>query len=162
MLIVNIKLKILATFLPILVMAISVPPARAGRAEPISVSCWFFRGDKVELKQTCVHESHSWAGGGVGTLRWEDGVQTKIYRGFQENGDKPCGENESIDGVCAVRYFRHPTSLSRPEGNSKHLTFVPKDVADKNYRIIFETTFDRVREFRSGKLPEVEFIEGCL
>ena len=51
---------------------------------------------------------------------------------------------------------------SRPEGNSKHLTFVPKDVADKNYRIIFETTFDRVREFRSGKLPEVEFIEGCL
>lgn len=113
MLIVNIKLKILATFLPVLVMAISVPPARAGRAEPISVSCWFFRGDKVELKQTCIHESHSWAGGGVGTLRWEDGVQTKIYRGFQENGDKPCGENESLDGVCAVRYFRHPTSLQR-------------------------------------------------
>ena len=51
---------------------------------------------------------------------------------------------------------------SRPEGNSKHLTFVPKDAADKNYRIIFETTFDRVREFRSGKLPEVEFLEGCL
>lgn len=51
---------------------------------------------------------------------------------------------------------------SRPEGNSKHLTFVPKDVADKNYRIIFETTFDWVREFRSGKLPEVEFLEGCL
>jgi hypothetical protein len=51
---------------------------------------------------------------------------------------------------------------SRPEGNSKHLTFVPKDAVDKNYRIIFETTFDRVREFRSGKLPEVEFLEGCL
>lgn len=51
---------------------------------------------------------------------------------------------------------------SRPEGNSKHLTFVPKDAADNNYRIIFETTFDRVREFRSGKLPEVEFLEGCL
>lgn len=51
---------------------------------------------------------------------------------------------------------------SRPEGNSKHLTFVPKDADDKNYRIIFETTFDRVREFRSGKLPEVEFLEGCL
>jgi hypothetical protein len=113
MLIMNINLKIWATFLPILVMAISVPSARAGRAEPTSVSCWFFRRDKVELKQTCIHESRSWAGGGVGTLRWEDGVQTKIYRGFQENGDKPCGENESIDGICAVRYFRHPTSLQR-------------------------------------------------
>jgi hypothetical protein len=113
MLIMNIRLKIWATFLPILVMAISVPPARAGRAEPIPVLCWFFRGDKVELKQTCIYESRSWAGGGVGTLRWEDSVQTKIYRGFQENGDKPCGENESIDGICAVRYFRHPVSLQR-------------------------------------------------
>ena len=113
MLIMNIILKILAAFLPILVMVISVPSARAGRAESTSVSCWLFRGDKLELKQTCIHESRSWAGGGVGTLRWEDGVQTKIYRGFQENGDKPCGENESIDGVCAVRYFRHPTSLKR-------------------------------------------------
>ncbi len=113
MLILNIKLKIFATFLPILVMAISVPPARAGRAEPISVSCWLFRGDKLELKQTCIHESRSWAGGGVGTLRWKDGVQTKIYRGFQGRGDQPCGDNESIDGVCAVRYFRHPTTLKR-------------------------------------------------
>ena len=73
---------------------------------------------------------------------------------------------DTIDRIISlypgqIQIIKAPLT-SRPEGNSKHLTFVPKDTADKNYRIIFETTFDRVREFRSGKLPEVEFLEGCL
>ncbi len=42
-----------------------------------------------------------------------------------------------------------------------YLTFVPKDASNKNYRIIFETDGKRVTQFRSGKLPEVEFVEGC-
>jgi hypothetical protein len=42
-----------------------------------------------------------------------------------------------------------------------YLTFIPKDRADQNYRLVFETNGKRVTEFRSGKLPEVEFVEGC-
>lgn len=42
-----------------------------------------------------------------------------------------------------------------------YLTFVPKDASDSNYRVIFETLNGRVTQFRSGKLPEVEFVEGC-
>jgi hypothetical protein len=42
-----------------------------------------------------------------------------------------------------------------------YLTFVPKDAADKDYRIIFETLKGRVTQFRSGKRPEVEYVEGC-
>lgn len=42
-----------------------------------------------------------------------------------------------------------------------YLTFVPKDVSDKNYRIVFETDGKKVTRFRSGKLPEVEYVEGC-
>jgi hypothetical protein len=42
-----------------------------------------------------------------------------------------------------------------------YLTFIPKDRADQNYRVVFETDGKRVTEFRSGKLPEVEFVEGC-
>ncbi|MEG4233084.1 hypothetical protein QUA40_13370 [Microcoleus sp. Pol11C3] len=49
----------------------------------------------------------------------------------------------------------------RPSDNGKYLTFVPKDAVDKNYRIIFETCKNRVDRFRSGKLPEVEYTEGC-
>lgn len=50
--------------------------------------------------------------------------------------------------------------LAAPQ-NGKYLTFVPKDATDKNYRLIFETSKNRVTRFRSGKLPEVEYIEGC-
>ena len=59
-----------------------------------------------------------------------------------------------------IQVTRHPYS-SRPPYNGKYLTFVPKDAADKNYRIIFETSKNRVERFRSGQIPEVEAIEGC-
>ncbi len=42
-----------------------------------------------------------------------------------------------------------------------YLTLRPKDRAYGNYRLIFETDGKRVTQFRSGKLPEVEFVEGC-
>ncbi|MEG3977987.1 hypothetical protein QT970_25710 [Microcoleus sp. herbarium8] len=59
-----------------------------------------------------------------------------------------------------IKITPHPYVGSPPQ-NGKYLTFVPKDAADKNYRIIFETSKNRVTRFRSGKLPEVEYIEGC-
>src|ERR687886_480873 len=66
----------------------------------------------------------------------------------------------AINGIGQIKATPHPY-VSRPPENGKYLTFVPKDAADKNYRIIFETSKNRVDRFRSGKLPEVEYIEGC-
>ncbi|MEZ2231954.1 hypothetical protein [Microcoleus sp.] len=60
-----------------------------------------------------------------------------------------------------IQATRHPYQGRSPY-NGKYLTFVPKDATDKNYRIIFETSKNRVERFRSGKLPEVEAIEGCF
>jgi hypothetical protein len=42
-----------------------------------------------------------------------------------------------------------------------YLTFIPQDRPDRNYRLVFETDGDRVTNFRSGQVPEVEAIEGC-
>jgi hypothetical protein len=42
-----------------------------------------------------------------------------------------------------------------------YLTLMPKDTADKNYRVVFETLNGRVTQFRSGRVPEVEYVEGC-
>ncbi|MBD3882034.1 hypothetical protein IFO70_09720 [Phormidium tenue FACHB-886] len=42
-----------------------------------------------------------------------------------------------------------------------YLTFTPKDAADANYRLIFETDGDRVTYIRAGQQPEVEWVEGC-
>jgi hypothetical protein len=41
-----------------------------------------------------------------------------------------------------------------------YLTFVPADRADQ-HRIVFETDGRKVLNYRVGKLPEVEYIEGC-
>ncbi|HAT14487.1 MAG TPA: hypothetical protein DCS91_13790 [Microcoleaceae bacterium UBA11344] len=57
-----------------------------------------------------------------------------------------------------IRVMKNPLS-----GRGNNLTFVPRDVADSNYRLIFQTGIDkRVKYFRSGQLPQVEYIEGCL
>lgn len=42
-----------------------------------------------------------------------------------------------------------------------YLYFVPRDAEEQNYRLIFETDGQKVITIRSGKLPEVSWIEGC-
>lgn len=42
-----------------------------------------------------------------------------------------------------------------------YLSFTPRDRIDQNYRMVFETNGRVVTRFRSGKLPEVNYIEGC-
>jgi hypothetical protein len=42
-----------------------------------------------------------------------------------------------------------------------YLTFTSDSPNYKNYRVVFETDGNRVTRYRAGKLPEVEFVEGC-
>ena len=105
-------MKKLLALLPIIVMGVFVSPARAGKVGPVSIPCWFFRGEKLELQQTCISESHTWIGGGIRFIRWEDGVQTNMAWGLQGRGERPCVDI-SVDGVCGVSYERHPTTLKR-------------------------------------------------
>jgi len=42
-----------------------------------------------------------------------------------------------------------------------YLTFVPRDASDRQYRLVFETDGRRVKHIRAGRLPEVEYVEGC-
>lgn len=46
-----------------------------------------------------------------------------------------------------------------PRGH--YLIFTPKDAADKNYRLLFETDGKKVTRWRIGKVPEVMWVEGC-
>lgn len=56
-----------------------------------------------------------------------------------------------------IRVIKNPLS-----GRGNNMTFVPRDAADSNYRLIFQTGNDkRVKYLRSGQLPQVEYIEGC-
>ncbi len=42
-----------------------------------------------------------------------------------------------------------------------YLVFTPRDKADRDFRVIFETDGKKVTRFRSGRLPEVTYVEGC-
>lgn len=42
-----------------------------------------------------------------------------------------------------------------------YLTLVPPDPADAAFRLVIETDGAAVTGLRSGRLPEVEFVEGC-
>ncbi len=42
-----------------------------------------------------------------------------------------------------------------------YLEYVPRDRAERNRRVIFETDGRRVTQIRAGRLPEVRYVEGC-
>ena len=59
----------------------------------------------------------------------------------------------------------YPGQLERGESLSartKVLQFVPKDVEDQNDRIVFSFANGNLVHFRSGRLPEVGWLEGCF
>ncbi|MBD2021830.1 hypothetical protein H6F43_16740 [Leptolyngbya sp. FACHB-36] len=71
------------------------------------------------------------------------------------------GDTEArVKSLYAGRIQVMPHKYTGDRGG-RYLTFVPNDAADRNYRLVFETLNGRVTLFRSGKLPEVEFVEGC-
>lgn len=57
-----------------------------------------------------------------------------------------------------IRVTPHEYTFDR---GGHYLTYIPKDARDRNYRLVFETLNNRVTIFRSGRLPEVEYVEGC-
>jgi hypothetical protein len=50
-----------------------------------------------------------------------------------------------------------PHKYTGPEGHY----LVVSDPSDTLHRIVFETDGKRVLRFRAGRLPEVEWVEGC-
>lgn len=76
------------------------------------------------------------------------------------SGAKIGDTEEQIQSLYPGRIQVSPHNYTGYRGGH-YLTFVPQDEADRNYRLVFETLKGRVTTFRSGKLPEVEFVEGC-
>ena len=100
----------------LLLSPIALPqPAQAGRVEPEPVPCFFFRGETLEIRNTCTYESTSWMGGGVPSLTWEDGVKTSMAYGLIGRGTPACKNTSetAVDGVCGKDYFRDARTLKR-------------------------------------------------
>lgn len=90
-------------------------------------------------------------------------VRVDVYKGSRIttlSGAK-IGDRESrIKSLYPGQIKVTPHEYTGDSGGN-YLTFMPKDVVDRNYRLIFETLNGRVTQYRAGKLPEVEYVEGC-
>ncbi len=71
------------------------------------------------------------------------------------------GDTEARIKALYPKQIKVSTHAYRADSGGHYLTFAPKDKSDRNYRVVFETDGKRVLGFRAGKLPEVEFVEGC-
>jgi len=89
--------------------------AQARSFENTTVSCYFFKGETLALKETCKSNGSSWAGGGGHSLKWSDGVVTEIKFGLQGRGTPICADKEqtSVDGQCGNTYYRSAKTLKR-------------------------------------------------
>jgi hypothetical protein len=74
----------------------------------------------------------------------------------------PSGVRVGDSEASVRRRFAGQLRVTRHEyTDGYYLEFVPNDHAERNRRVIFETSRGRVSYIRAGRLPEVRYIEGC-
>ncbi|MEO7442250.1 MAG: hypothetical protein ABIW46_01805, partial [Acidimicrobiales bacterium] len=69
-------------------------------------------------------------------------------------GQTEAQAQQHYDGRLAVTAHKYTAG-------GHYLTLVPADPADGVYRLVAETDGTTVTALRAGRLPEVEFVEGC-
>lgn len=106
------------------------------------------------------------------TARGLDGVGFMLIKGIIERVDinsrtmmtlrgAKIGDSEQrISTLYPNQIKTTPHPYARGPG-SHYLTFFPKDREDQEYRLVFETSKGKVTRFRGGRLPAVDYIEGC-
>jgi hypothetical protein len=62
-----------------------------------------------------------------------------------------------IDSIYKARVRRVPHKYT----DGRYLIIVAEPPADTLHRIVFETDGARVTKLRAGRMPEVEYVEGC-
>lgn len=110
--------KLLPVALSIASVALLGQSSIANGMPPTPIPCYFFKGEKLVIQNTCIYESARWAGGMSANLTWEDRVSTGISYGISpvRGEGKVCPRNSEylkIDSVCGPRYHRYLKNLKR-------------------------------------------------
>jgi hypothetical protein len=58
-------------------------------------------------------------------------------------------------------YAGRVTASRHKYTDGQYLTVAPASPADAAFRLVFETEAGRVTRYRSGRLPQVQYVEGC-
>jgi hypothetical protein len=89
------------------------------------VPCYFFKDEILEIQEVCQSDGGSWAGGGGHSLKWSDGVITRIKFGVQRRVTHICPSREqvSVDGKCGETYYRSNKTFKRSTSTSEDTMF---------------------------------------
>jgi hypothetical protein len=78
--------------------------------------------------------------------------------GIQTNHKVAVGDDEKrVQEMYAERVTVSPHKYT----DGHYLTVGPRTQADSGFELVFETDSQRVTRYRAGRLPEVEYVEGC-
>jgi len=65
------------------------------------------------------------------------------------------------EASVVARYGKRLTVSPHKYTDGHYLTVRPSSPVDTPHRIVFETDKGRVVKYRAGRLPQVEYVEGC-
>ncbi|HEV8124529.1 MAG TPA: hypothetical protein VGP80_09815 [Gemmatimonadales bacterium] len=65
------------------------------------------------------------------------------------------------EATVQEKYAERVTVSPHKYGDGHYLVVAPATPADSGHEIVFETEGARVTTYRSGRVPEVEYVEGC-
>jgi hypothetical protein len=120
--------------LPILSPTIAPQIAQARTFEDATVPCFFFKGETLVLKEICQSNGASWMGGGGHSLKWNDGVVTKIKFGLHGRGTPVCPDKAqvSVDEKCGSTYSRSAKTLRRITSSGNEETILCTQLKGKS------------------------------
>ena len=126
----NIKILFVTTIVLLLPITVLPKGAIAREFSNKTVGCYFFKGEKLALQETCKSDGASWMGGGGHSLKWSDGIVTQIKFGLHGRGTPICPSKtqNSVDDTCGEIYSRSMKTLKRvDEGSKNSITCVQLD-----------------------------------
>jgi hypothetical protein len=100
-----------------------------------------------------------------------DGVAFLVARGIVARTDVTAGSTQTTEGVAlgqsedeAQRRYGGRLAVGDHDYlvGGRYLTLIPMAPADEDFRLVIETDGRKVTALRAGRLPEVEYSEGCL
>ena len=117
----NIKILFATTIALLLPITVFPKGAIARTFSNKTVDCYFFKGERLALNDTCKSDGGSWMGGGGHSLKWSDGIVTQIKFGLHGRGTPVCQirEQQSVDGKCGDVYLRSAKTLKRIDKESE-------------------------------------------
>jgi len=97
------------------------------------------------------------------------GVKVMVNEGRVARVEVDSGAVRTVEGAgigdaeARVRklYAGRVTETPHKYTSGRYLTVTPAAPADSAFRLVFETDGAKVTRFRAGRLPEVEWVEGC-